>query len=132
MDEQMVKVAVCGAHMSGLPLNWQLTELGGRLHAKTTTSANYRLFLLDAFDPPRPGLLRFLEGGAPIDLEVWKLPVDHYGKFVAGIPFPLGIGTVELADGSRVQGFLCESYATALAKDITSCGGWRGYLLRSS
>jgi allophanate hydrolase len=127
MGEQMVKVAVCGAHMSGLPLNWQLTESGGKLHSKTATSADYRLFLLDAFDPPRPGLLRFPVGGGQIELEVWELPVGNYGKFVAGIPSPLGIGTIELSNGSQVQGFLCESYATVQAKDITSFGGWRGY-----
>jgi len=124
---KMVQVAVCGAHMSGLPLNGQLTSLGGRLVTKTATSPNYRFYKLAGFTPARPGLVR-TDNGAPIELEVWEMPIQEYGAFVAGIPAPLGIGSLELADGRWVQGFLCEAYATANAEDITHFGGWRGYL----
>jgi allophanate hydrolase len=130
-ENRMVRVAVCGAHMSGLPLNSQLTSIGGRLVAKTTTSPSYRFYKLAGFIPPRPGLLRTGRGGT-IELEVWELPVTEYGAFVAAIPAPLGIGTIELAEGTFVQGFLCEAYATEDAEDITHFGGWRGFLLASS
>lgn len=127
----MVRVAVCGAHMSGLPLNSQLTTIGGRLTAKTTTSPSYSLYKLAGFTPPRPGLLRTGQGNK-VEVEVWEIPVDRYGAFVAAIPAPLGIGTLELVDGSWVQGFLCEAYATENAEDITHYGGWRGFLLASN
>lgn len=127
-DESMVKVAVCGAHMSGLPLNGQLLALGGRLVKQTTTAPFYRLYKLPEFVPPRPGLVRVTEGGAAIEVEVWELPVTNYGAFVAAIPAPLGIGTLELTDHAPVQGFLCEVYATAQALDISASGGWRNYM----
>lgn len=123
-----VRVAVCGAHMSGLPLNEQLLKLGARLVMKTTTSEHYRLYRMADFDPPRPGMQRVNKGGSPIALEVWELPLSNYGALVAAIPAPLGIGQLELADGSWVQGFLCESYALEHAQDITSHGGWRQFL----
>lgn len=123
---KMVQVAVCGAHMSDLPLNHQLTSIGGKMVAKTATSSNYRFYKLAGFTPARPGLVR-TGNGASIALEVWEVPVHEYGAFVAAIPAPLGIGTLELADGTWVQGFLCEAYATADAEDITHFGGWRGY-----
>lgn len=122
-----IHIAVCGAHMSGLPLNTQLTSIGGKLIKQTTTAPYYHLYKLAGFIPARPGLLRVNNGGA-IALEVWEIPMLYYGAFVAGIPAPLGIGTIELADGSQVQGFLCEAYATMDAENITCCGGWRGYL----
>lgn len=126
-----VRVAVCGAHMSGLPLNHQLLDLDGILLSGTHTSAEYRLFRLHGFTPARPGLLRTMDGsGGSIEVEVWELPIENYGKFVAGIPSPLGIGTLTLADGSTVQGFLCEAYATQGALDITPIGSWREYLNR--
>ncbi len=125
-----VHIAVCGAHMSGLPLNEQLVKLGGRLIEKTTTSANYRLYHLADFHPPRPGMLRVNQQGGMIALEVWALPISRYGAFVDLIPAPLGIGRVELADGHWVQGFLCEHYAIEKAQDITAYGGWRQYLAR--
>lgn len=124
MSEQ-VKVAVCGAHMSGLPLNHQLLDLGAVLLASTHTAPCYRFYKLHGFTPPRPGLLRVTEGGGVIEVEVWGVPIEHYGKFVAAIPAPLGIGTLTLADGTNVQGFLCEAYATAGALDITLLGSWR-------
>jgi allophanate hydrolase len=123
----MVRVAVCGAHMAGLPLNHQLTDRGGRLLRACRTAAAYRLFALPGGPPARPGLLR-AAGGAAIAVEVWELPVAAFGSFVAGIPAPLGIGTIELEDGEAVPGFLCEAHATADARDITDRGGWRGWL----
>lgn len=123
-----VNVVVCGAHMSGLPLNHQLLDLGGELVAKTTTADRYRLFKLETFSPARPGLLRVDQGGAAIEVEVWALPIEGYGTFVASISAPLGIGTLLLADGSQAQGFLCEHYATVAAPDITPYGSWRKFL----
>ncbi len=127
-DEHMIKVAVCGAHMRGLPLNSQLLTLGGEFVQATQTSADYKLFVLNGFSPARPGLLKVIENGSAIDLEIWQLPIENYGKFVAGVPAPLGFGTLTLADGSLVQGFLCEAYATYDAIDISHLGGWRNYL----
>ncbi len=126
--EHRVSIAVVGAHMSGLPLNRELTELGGRLESATRTAPHYRLFALPGGPPHRPGLVRVAEGGASVELEVWSLPLGANGSFIAGIPAPLGIGTIALADGSTVQGFLCEGYATEKAQDITRFGGWRAYL----
>ncbi|MDX1824106.1 MAG: allophanate hydrolase, partial [Thiohalomonadales bacterium] len=121
------RVAVCGAHLSGLPLNHQLTDRGGRLLAKTRTAPVYHLYALPGGPPQRPGLAR-RETGAAIEIEVWALPLEEYGSFVAGIPAPLGIGQVETADGEWVQGFLCEDYALQDAEDITHLGGWRTYI----
>ncbi|WP_100960928.1 allophanate hydrolase [Bosea sp. FBZP-16] len=124
-----VEIAVVGAHLSGMPLNGELTALGGSFLRATTTTADYRLFALPGGPPARPGLLRLGPGeGAPIALEVWSLPVAGFGAFVAGIPAPLGIGTLALADGSRVKGFLCEAAATDGARDISDFGGWRAFV----
>jgi allophanate hydrolase len=120
-------VAVCGAHMAGLPLNHQLLERGGRLLQKTTTAAAYRLYLLPGGPPCRPGLVRS-EAGAAVELEVWELPVINLGEFLNQIPAPLGLGRVELADGSRVIGFLCESHILGQSREITHFGGWRRFL----
>ena len=128
MTTEYVEVAVCGAHMSGLPLNHQLTNLQGELLAKSKTAPLYKLFKLNGFEPPRPGLVRVLEGGSEIDLEIWRLPINNYGKFVAGVPAPLGFGRLILEDGKEVQGFLCEAYATADAIDISQYGSWRNFL----
>ncbi|PMS15682.1 allophanate hydrolase [Trinickia dabaoshanensis] len=125
-----VRVAVVGAHLTGEPLNWQLTQRGARRVATTTTAPAYRLYALDPGATggiEKPGLVRVREHGEPIDIEVWEIPVAAYGGFVAGIDAPLGIGTVTIADGSRVQGFLCEHAALAEARDITRFGGWRAY-----
>ncbi len=125
-----VRVAVCGAHLSGLPLNGQLTSRGARLIATTTSSPEYRLYALPGGPPLRPGMLRVAAGGAAIAVEVWEMPARAFGSFVAGIPAPLGIGTITLADGSAVQGFVCEALATTVAEDITEYGGWRAWLNR--
>ena len=124
-----VRVAVVGAHLSGMPLNGQLTERGARLVGAAETAPNYRFYALPGTVPPKPGLLRVAPGtGTPIALEIWELPLEHYGSFVALVPAPLGIGTLTLADGSSVQGFLCEALATAGAQDISHFGGWRAYM----
>jgi allophanate hydrolase len=123
-----VRVAVCGAHLSGLPLNHQLTSRGARLVCSTASSPDYKLYALPGGPPFRPGMVRVASGGTAIEVEVWELPVREFGSFVAGIPAPLGIGTLTLADGSSVQGFVCEAHATADARDITSFGSWRTYL----
>lgn len=121
-------IAVCGAHMSGLPLNHELTSRGGRLLARTRTAPCYRLYALPGGPPTRPGLVRASEGGAAIELEVWALPSQAVGSFMAGIPAPLAIGRVELADGTITSGFLCEAHATVAAVEVTALGGWRAYL----
>jgi allophanate hydrolase len=128
MTKEYVEVAVCGAHMSGLPLNHQLTNLQGELVKKTRTAPFYKLYKLKGFEPARPGLLRVTEQGSAIELEVWKIPVNNYGKFVAGVPAPLGFGRLILEDGTEVQGFVCEAYATLDAEDLSKLGGWRAYI----
>lgn len=127
-NEKFINVAVCGAHMTGLPLNKQLTDLGGVFVAETCTAPEYRLYKLNGFSPARPGLLRVSNEGVGIELEVWRLPIENYGAFVTGVPAPLGFGSLTLADGSAVNGFLCEHYATINAIDISHLGGWRKYL----
>ena len=123
------RVAVVGAHLSGMPLNGQLVERGARLIATTQTAPDYRLFALPGSVPPKPGLVRMAPGeGFAIALEIWEMPLEHYGSFVALIPAPLGIGTLVLADGSQVQGFVCESQAVTDAPDVSVFGGWRAYV----
>ena len=126
--EDRVAIAVVGAHMSGLPLNPQLTDLGGRLESAGKTAPVYRFYALPGGPPHRPGLVRVTEGGGAIEIEVWSLPADKVGAFVRQIPAPLGLGTVALANGSAVLGFLCETHAVAAARDITALGGWRAYV----
>ncbi|RZL87070.1 MAG: allophanate hydrolase [Variovorax sp.] len=127
--QRLVKVAVVGAHLSGMPLNGQLTERGATLVRKTATAAHYRLYALPGTVPPKPGLVRVPPSdGASIAVEVWEMPLAHYGSFVSLIPAPLGIGTLVLADGSSVQGFLCETLALDGAEDITHLGGWRRFI----
>jgi allophanate hydrolase len=121
-------VVAVGAHLSGLPLNHQLTELGATLLEATHTAETYRLFALPGTTPAKPGLLRVAEGGAHIAVEVWALPMHQVGAFLAQIPSPLGLGTVLLQDGRALHGFLCEPAALAGADDVTRFGGWRAYL----
>jgi allophanate hydrolase len=113
--------------MSGLPLNKQLTERGAQLLRTTTSAPVYRFYALPGAAPKRPGMVRSDSGGAAIELEVWRMPLAAYGSFVAGIPAPLGIGTVLLADGSSVQGFVCEAIAATGSTEITQLGSWRKY-----
>lgn len=123
-----------GAHLEGQPLHHQLTDRGARFKGRMLTAPCYRLFAL-ATDPPKPGLLRVEAGdlcAGPIEIEVWTLDAAGFGSFVAGIPAPLAIGRVALADGGDVAGFLCEPVAVGSAMDITRFGGWRPYLASTS
>jgi allophanate hydrolase len=128
-SEVRVKVAVVGAHLSGMPLNSQLIDRQAKLVRAAHTAPDYCLYALPDSTPPKPGLLRVTAGcGHAIELEIWDMPVAHYGSFVALIPSPLGIGTLRLDDGSSVQGFLCEPEALTSAQDISHLGGWRAYI----
>jgi len=124
-------LVVCGAHLSGLSLNGQLTERGGRRLRSTRTAPRYRFYALPGGPPHRPGLIRQQQGGAAVEVEVWSLPLDQVGSFLAGIPAPLGLGSVELADGTWEKGFICEGAGAEGARDITDLGGWRAFLDQS-
>ncbi|KQW44954.1 MULTISPECIES: allophanate hydrolase [unclassified Roseateles] len=126
--EATLPLAVVGAHLSGMPLNGQLTTRGATLREATTTAPTYRLHALPGTVPPKPGLQRVAEGGEPIAVEIWNVPLRHIGSLLALIPAPLGLGSVLLADGSSVHGFICEGQALAGATDITAYGGWRAYM----
>jgi allophanate hydrolase len=125
---QGVYVAVMGAHLSGQPLNWQLTDRHARLVGSARTAPRYHLYALPGTTPPKPGLVQSPEGGAAIELEVWEMSVESFGSFVAAIPPPLGIGTITLEDGRQVKGFLCEEMAIRGARNISHFGGWRAFL----
>ena len=127
-SEATLELVVVGAHLSGLPLNGQLLERGARLVEVTRTAASYRLFALPGTVPPKPGLQRCVDGGQAITVEVWAMPLRNVGSFLALIPPPLGLGSVQLADGRHVHGFVCEAHALAGAADISRFGGWRAYL----
>ena len=127
-DNQTIDVVVCGAHLQGQPLNWQLTERGGKLVEKTQSAPVYKLYALAGGPPFRPGMLLDEANGAAIEVEVWSLPAEQFGSFVAGIPAPLGIGKTRLMDGREKSGFICEPYAIEGAEDITAQGGWRNHI----
>jgi allophanate hydrolase len=127
-DPEMLPLVVCGAHLSGLALNHQLIERGAHLLSATKTAPRYRLYALPGGPPERPGLIRVPTGGVAIEVEVWALPQKTVGSFLSGIPAPLGLGSVELADGRWEKGFICEGFATEGARDISTLGGWRAYL----
>ncbi len=126
--QRTIDVAVCGAHLEDLPLNWQLTERGAFLVERTQTAPRYRMYALSGGPPFRPGLIRDEERGAAIAVEVWRVPAHVFGSFVADIPAPLGIGKVELADGRWSNSFICEACGIDGAVEITALGGWRAYL----
>jgi allophanate hydrolase len=126
-----LRIAVVGAHLTGLPLNHQLTARGARFVQRCRTAPCYRLFALPNTTPPKPGLARHEQGQA-IEVELWDLPEAAVGSFVAEIAAPLGLGTLELEDGRRVKGFICEPYALEGARDITEYGGWRAFLAASA
>ena len=123
-----VRVAVVGAHLTGMPLNFQLLTRDAVLVEQTTSAASYRLYALPGTVPPKPGLARVSEDGAEIIVELWDVPQARFGEFVAEIPPPLGIGNLQLADGRWVKGFICEPYALDGARDITGFGGWRSFI----
>jgi allophanate hydrolase len=124
-----IHVAVVGAHLTGQPLNHQLTERGARLVQSCRTSPEYRFYALANTAPPKPGLVREPGFEGPgIALEIWAVPSHHFGSFVAGVPPPLGIGSVQLDTGEWVKGFICEPAGLPGATEITAFGGWRNYL----
>jgi allophanate hydrolase len=124
-----IELAVVGAHLSGMPLNRELVELGAEFVTATHTAPDYRLYALPQLTPPKPGLVHTPGSTGPgIAVEVWSLSPAAFGHFVAAIASPLGIGKITLANGSTVSGFLCEPSATQNAPDITHLGGWREYL----
>mgnify|MGYP000538379274 CR=1 FL=1 len=127
-SNENISLVVCGAHLEGLALNWQLVERGACLEFKTTTSQNYRFYALAGGALERPGLIRDSENGFEIEVEVWSIPARELGSFVAGIHAPLGIGKVELKNGDWLSGFICEGYAIAQAGEISHFGGWRKYI----
>jgi allophanate hydrolase len=127
-DSDLIEIVVVGAHLTGMPLNHELTVPGGRLVKTCRTAGDYRLFALPNTTPPKPGLLREPGyQGDGLEVEVWALPADAFGRFVQKIPAPLGIGKVVLDDGCSVSGFMCEAYAVEGAEDVTRHGGWRAY-----
>ncbi|MEO3988369.1 allophanate hydrolase [Pseudocitrobacter cyperus] len=128
-SEHHVRIAVVGAHLRGMPLNFQLTQRNAVFAEATETAASYRLYALANTRPPKPGLFRDGDGAA-IEVELWDIPRARFGEFVAEIPSPLGIGSLELADGRWVKGFICEPAALNDATDITEFKGWRHWVGR--
>lgn len=129
MSEDLIEIVVVGAHLTGMPLNGELTRLGGVFRRAVATAQEYRFHALAGGPPKRPGLIRVTDGsGAAIATEVWALPAAGFGRFVASIPSPLAIGTVRLSDGSTPKGFLVEPAGLVGAEDITGLGGWRAYI----
>lgn len=129
----MLPIVVVGAHLTGMPLNGELSGPGGKLLKTCRTAADYRLYALPNTTPPKPGLIRepgFV--GPGLEVELWSLPENAFGRFVAKIPAPLGIGKVTLDDGSAVSGFLCEFHALQGAEDVTEYGGWRAFIAARS
>ena len=122
-----VRLAVVGAHLTGMPLNHQLTSRNAVFVERCRTASAYRLYALANTSPPKPGLVRAMTAGKPIEVELWDVPLEKFGSFVAEIPAPLGIGSLELEDGRVVRGFICEPIGLQGAHDITSFGGWRAY-----
>ncbi|WP_108658682.1 allophanate hydrolase [Acuticoccus kandeliae] len=128
-----MEIAVCGAHMSGMALNGELTSRGARFLRSVETRPDYRLFVLPGGPPKRPGMIQVKPGeGAEIHVEVWALPLAAFGSFFAGVPAPLGLGTVHLSDGTAPKGFLCEEIATRAAEDVTHLGSWRHVMARKA
>lgn len=130
-DAEGVILAVIGAHLRGQPLNGELVERRGRFVEQTTTSRCYRLYAM-ATEPPKPALVRSREGGNEIEVELWSLPRAEFGTFVARVPPPLAIGSIELGDGRWVPGFVGQPEALVASRDITDFGGWRRFLGLSS
>ncbi len=128
-DANVIDLAVVGAHLSGQPLNYQLINVQARFVREAHTAGCYRLSSLANSKPAKPGLLRVARGGGAIRLEIWRIPRCNFGDFLALVPAPLCIGTIKLGDGTSVKGFLCESIAVDEARDITSFGGWREFLI---
>ena len=122
-----IRVVVCGAHLQGLALNHQLLDRGAALVRATTTAPCYRLHALPGGPPLRPALVRDASGRC-IDVEIWEMPSIELGSFLNGIGAPLGLGKVEIVDGSYENAFICEHGALTQARDITDFGSWRAYI----
>ncbi|MBB4952469.1 allophanate hydrolase [Agrobacterium vitis] len=132
-NDGLVTIVVVGAHLTGMPLNHELTGPGGKLVKTCRTAGDYRLFVLPNSTPPKPGLIREPGfNGVGLEVEVWKVTPAAFGQFVQNIPAPLGIGKITLNDGSQVSGFLCEAHAVIGAQDITALGGWRAYIAQKT
>jgi allophanate hydrolase len=114
-----------------MALNGELKSLGGRFLECAATAPDYRLYALNGKPPARPGLLRVARGGASIALEIWALPADGFGRFVAAVPSPLTIGTLTLSNGRTVKGFLAESDGVNGTRDISEFGGWRNFMAQT-
>ena len=128
-EETLVDLAVVGAHLTGMPLNHQLTGRGAVLTETTRTAADYRLYALPGTVPPKPGLAREPGySGNGLEVEVWRLTREAFGAFTEEVPAPLAIGSLTLRDGRTVKGFVCEPAALAGAEEITAFGGWRAYM----
>jgi allophanate hydrolase len=123
-----IALAVVGAHLSGMPLHWQLSSRGARLRQATHTAPHYRLYAMAGHNPPKPALVHVGPGGQPIAVEVYELAAAEFGSFVAEVPAPLAIGSVTLADGTTVSGFVAEPRALEGARDISALGGWRAFI----
>ncbi|WP_141500236.1 allophanate hydrolase [Paenibacillus luteus] len=122
--DDKITVAVCGLHMRGYPLEKQMLALRARFVREASSAPRYRLVKLPT-SPAKPGMIKQAQGGATVALELWEMPLAAFGALISSIPAPLGIGKVELMDGSEVSGFVCEAYAAEDAEDITAYGGWR-------
>lgn len=127
-SSNLIEIAVVGAHLTGMPLNFQLRTRSATLKQVTKTAPHYALFALPNTSPPKPALAYRHSDGHAIEVEVWQIPLAYFGAFVAEVPAPLGIGNVQLQDGRWVKGFICEGYALNDATDISEFGGWRSYL----
>jgi len=125
-----IPLAVCGAHLAGEPLNYQLTDAGAFLIEACRTSPEYKLYALRGTVPAKPGLAYSNQGGAAIEVEVWAVPSATFGSFVAGVPAPLGVGTCTLEGGRQVKSFICEPWALEDAEDITELASWREFRKR--
>jgi allophanate hydrolase len=124
-----IELVVVGAHLSGMPLNHELTARNARFLRAGATTTDYKLYALAGGPPFRPGLMRVAcGGGKAIATEVWALSSEALGSFMAGIPGPLGIGTTKLADGTSPKGFIVEAEGIVGAKDVSEFGGWRAYI----
>ncbi|MCD9026519.1 allophanate hydrolase [Cohnella silvisoli] len=120
-------IAVCGLHMRGFPLEKQMIACGAKFVRETMSAAKYQFVKLPT-TPAKPGMIKQSAGGAAIQLEVWEMPLESFGSFTAAIPAPLGIGKVEIEDGTEIPGFTCEAYAAEYSEDITHVGGWRNLM----
>ena len=129
---ETIEIAVVGAHLSGMPLNYQLTELGATLAVSPMTTPRYRLYALPFGVPPKPGLKRVITGGVSIAVELWSMPIHAVGAFLLQVESPLAIGSLELNSGQWVRGFVCEPWGLEDAEDVSSYGGWRAYMTSRS